>query len=76
MGDWVTAAIEASGDNALRRKLRKLRELADASMIDSPQFRIYADFYDALQNGTDETRRQLLAEAEREEVAAKQGAAA
>jgi hypothetical protein len=68
VSDWVTAAIEASGDNALRRKLRRLRQLADASMIDSPQFRIYADFFDALQNGTDETRRLMLVEAEREEA--------
>jgi hypothetical protein len=73
MSDWVTSAVEASGDNALSRKLRRLRDLADHAMVDSPQYRAYGTFYDLLQNRSQEQWRELLVQAEAEEQAVQRG---
>jgi hypothetical protein len=76
MTDWVTAAVMAS-DTALSRKLARLRDIADHSGgPGTPAFAQYSALYDELQNTPMELWRELLAQAEREEVAAKQGAAA
>jgi hypothetical protein len=72
MTDWVTAAVMAT-DNALSRKLAKLRDVADHSMIDSPAFRQYGEFYTLLQDTPRERWPDLLAAAAAEEQAAQQG---
>jgi len=68
MSDWVTAAVMAA-DNALSRKLAKLRASADASMIDSPAFAEYGRFYTLLQDTPRERWPDLLAAAAAEEEA-------
>jgi hypothetical protein len=76
MSDWVTAAVMAGGDTALRRKFLRLRDLGDHAMLDSPAFRQWGDYYTLLQNTPIERWGELLAEAEREEQAVQQGVSA
>jgi hypothetical protein len=70
MSDWVTAVVERDGDTALRRKLRRLRDIADRSGgPGTPAFQQYGDFYDLLQNTPTEKWSAIVADAEREERA-------
>ena len=65
--DLTSRQIEAVG-GAVFHRLKKLRAAADASMVGSPAQEAYDRFYMDWQNGSDDDRRQLVAEAEREEA--------
>jgi len=73
--DWVTRQIMDDVGGPLSRKLARLRDAADRSAgPGTPAFQQYAQFYDAWQNGSDDDRRRLVAEAEAQERVAVQGA--
>jgi hypothetical protein len=75
MSDWVTAAVMGRGD-ALTRRFVKLRDLADRSMLGSPQFQEFAALYDSLQNTPVEEWGELLKQAQAQEQAVREGVTA